>query len=730
MPLHPGKSQEVISENIREMRHAGHPEDVSVAAALSEARRTKRAEGGPTERQLSPLGLYSHAAEVAQGLPQAKGTTPQMLAMMTARGVKPEEMKWAGQPAQPNVTREGMAAHFQQAMPQLQETVLGDPPENAFDLSQDMHDAYGRGDHALAERLRSQLRNPPKFEQYTLPGGSNYREVLMHLPYNAKEQRREFDKRAVGMTSGSPEYNALIKQFRQKAPFKSSHWDVPNVIAHLRLNDRKDHKGRSHLHIEELQSDWGQKGRKEGFQTTDKPKGWSVVPNENHPGLWDVIDPSGKRADTASSEHFGWEIARRNGNVSKNPVPSAPYVTSTQGWTDLGLKRALIEAARGNYSHLSWTPGEEQAKRYDLSKHISDLSYNPEGGHLQARTITGGRGISESGVHPEKLPDYIGKEAAKKLLETKKGQHFSGLLGDGWHTLTGQDLRVGGEGMKFYYDKIVPTQLMKIAKKLDPQAKLGTSQIGNDWIINKSGHTSLPYEILEPRTRLPRERFATEDEARQRIEQIGPTHVPSLEITPRMRSAILQGLPAYEHGGYAHKADGGNVTQLSDVRHTRQIPHFGPPHHPPHATKLHTGPVHSGVAGRTDHIPTHVPSGSFVIPADVVSGIGEGNSLAGFRHLKRMFAELRRRYGGLPYSGQTAPYGQNGPPYGGHASGGSTNSVPVVLAGGEHVLSPEDVRAAGGGDMEAGHRALDAFVVQYRKKLIDTLKKLPPPRND
>ena len=55
--------------------------------------------------------------------------------------------------------------------------------------------------------------------------------------------------------------------------------------------------------------------------------------------------------------------------------PSAPYVTSTQGWTDLGLKRALIEAARGPYTHLSWTPGEEQAKRYDLSKHIDELRY-------------------------------------------------------------------------------------------------------------------------------------------------------------------------------------------------------------------------------------------------------------------------------------------------------------------------------------------------------------------
>ena len=153
--------------------------------------------------------------------------------------------------------------------------------------------------------------------------------------------------------------------------------------------------------------------------------------------------------------------------------------------------------------------------------------------------------------------------------------------------------------------------------------------------------------------------------------------------------------------------------------------------------KLHTGPIHSHVAGRTDHLPTHVPSGSYVIPADIVSGMGEGNSLAGFKHLQRMFEELRRKYGGMPYggqSGQFVPYGQSGGPYGMHAKGGSVHDggepVPVVLAGGEHVLTPHEVALAGDGDMNLGHRVLDGFVKQYRGKLIKTLKGLPGPRRD
>ena len=38
MPLHKGKSQKVIGENISEMQESGHPHDQAVAASLNEAR--------------------------------------------------------------------------------------------------------------------------------------------------------------------------------------------------------------------------------------------------------------------------------------------------------------------------------------------------------------------------------------------------------------------------------------------------------------------------------------------------------------------------------------------------------------------------------------------------------------------------------------------------------------------------------------------------------------------
>jgi hypothetical protein len=145
--------------------------------------------------------------------------------------------------------------------------------------------------------------------------------------------------------------------------------------------------------------------------------------------------------------------------------------------------------------------------------------------------------------------------------------------------------------------------------------------------------------------------------------------------------------------------------------------------------RVHVGPIHSTVAGRTDHLPMHVPSGSYVIPADIISAMGEGNTMAGFKHMRRIF-------GGTPYTGgkSAMPYGASGGPYNeplpGKAEGGEINTVPIIAAGGEYVLSPEQVLLAGDGDLDMGHKVLDEFVKRMRAETVQTLKKLPGPKAD
>jgi hypothetical protein len=45
MPLKPGSSAGVIAQNIREMRAAGHPERVAIAAAEHTADKSRRSDG-------------------------------------------------------------------------------------------------------------------------------------------------------------------------------------------------------------------------------------------------------------------------------------------------------------------------------------------------------------------------------------------------------------------------------------------------------------------------------------------------------------------------------------------------------------------------------------------------------------------------------------------------------------------------------------------------------------
>ena len=57
----------------------------------------------------------------------------------------------------------------------------------------------------------------------------------------------------------------------------------------------------------------------------------------------------------------------------------------------------------------------------------------------------------------------------------------------------------------------------------------------------------------------------------------------------------------------------------------------------------------------------------------------------------------------------------------------SDRHVPILAAGGEFVVSPQHVAKLGGGDISKGHRLLDRWVVDARRKIIDKMESLRPP---
>jgi len=149
-------------------------------------------------------------------------------------------------------------------------------------------------------------------------------------------------------------------------------------------------------------------------------------------------------------------------------IARAPFVETTEGWLNLGLKQVLLEAVRGNYDRVAFVTGQQSAERYDLSKQVSEIAYNVDRQTLFAYDKNGDNVLAQDNVTEQQLADYIGKEAAQRLLAAPKQPSDAGTM----QRLKDKDLAVGGEGMKSFYDKIVTAAMNKLLKKYGGQ-KLG-----------------------------------------------------------------------------------------------------------------------------------------------------------------------------------------------------------------------------------------------------------------
>lgn len=181
------------------------------------------------------------------------------------------------------------------------------------------------------------------------------------------------------------------------------------------------------------------------------------------------------------------------------------------------------------------------------------------------------------------------------------------------------------------------------------------------------------------------------------------------------------------------------------------------------------GFLHGTTAGRADKVETSAPGGSYVLPADIIAGLGEGNGLAGARVTQEQLSTGPR---GIPLPRSGGGRGMPRPPpalreaKGGtipifpeRAAGGVSgkSETPVLLSHGEFVLTPDECVRIGRGlhkffmtpagekilradrmkgllaamdseaDKKRGHRILDAFVVHKRGEQVKKIAKLPPP---
>jgi hypothetical protein len=440
---------------------------------------------------------------------------------------------------------------------------------NRLGKIQNMRDAEADAAYVVPETM------PTKYQKYQLAGGENYREILLTLPQ--KETRTpnmiEYEKLGQQMFGGALNpterarldelENLLSREERSMAlsggksktsVYQSSHFNEPNILAHIRVNDRVDADGKKMLLVEEIQSDWHQAGREKGYKgkgtLKELPDNYFVQEIKTIDGdtmyvVRDSINPSVIiNKDYNRQSAINGVINELNAS-SAGGVPDAPF---KDNWYQLALKRVMKYAADNGYERVGLTTGTQQAKRYDLGNEVNNIDVESVAGvpnlQLVDIDVIGGQKIAlevENGVIREgefagkRLSDVVGKEMADKITNVAQGKTKS---------LAGEDLRLGGEGMKKYYDEIYPKFLEKYGKKWD--ASVGETNIiteDNAWNmaeqIKQRGISDAQWRALSEEDKLKLWNDIKQSVGRKQ------EPIRYIDITPKMKEGVEKGQPLF-----------------------------------------------------------------------------------------------------------------------------------------------------------------------------------------
>jgi hypothetical protein len=346
-----------------------------------------------------------------------------------------------------------------------------------------------------------------KFSQYTEPGAEpgTYTERLLTLQPGGEQLQARYDQlteifnRRNPTLEESAEYTELERKLFSEepnsrfGPYSSSHFDEANIVAHVRHNDRIGPDGEKILFLEEIQSDWHQEGRSMGYAPKDRESLlreaellYAEDPRQAYEkwadnfskfeafleGLRNTQPKNKTEEDYVArvSPEFeatyqrmlqeGKQLSQKINRLNEldealsemGRTPNAPFKKS---WPEFSMKRMLKLAADEGYDAIAWTTGETQNARYDLGDKITGLIVNElEGGQYELMARVPEEDIFrviDSSMTKEKLQDHIGKEMTKRALDNMEGPE-----GVRSATLEGDDLRLGGKGMRGFYDEMLP----------------------------------------------------------------------------------------------------------------------------------------------------------------------------------------------------------------------------------------------------------------------------------
>ncbi len=338
----------------------------------------------------------------------------------------------------------GEAKEFAPELQGLEESVKNVLDEKEMALKQ-----YGKGYSKLTDEQRVATRNlvrqqaEPKFSQYQLPEGKNYKEILIKAPGGI---------------------------------FKDPHFGEP-TISHLRLNERT-YKGQKVTFMEEAQSDWARAGREKGFATeitkdTAKQQGFTVKKSKSTTGdeAYFIDNPTdqyfyrkGFPNTGFNTEAEAWNSVTKKLKETSGAVPYHPLVEGGK-WVEPTVKRGLREAVDNDSAYFAWITGEQTSARYNLATQLRDVKWRKmderslvnknkiitlqpkdKVGEMVVKIdknglIVGGEKNTPSSWDGKKLDEVLGKGLADSIMAKESG------------TLSGEGLKFGGEWATNLYDK-------------------------------------------------------------------------------------------------------------------------------------------------------------------------------------------------------------------------------------------------------------------------------------
>lgn len=255
------------------------------------------------------------------------------------------------------------------------------------------------------------------------------------------------------------------------------------------------------LFIEEIQSDWAQQGRDRGFEQPLNAEEKELQALNGISFKSDLTEEQVARQQELIDSGVGSSLRAK----LEGAVPTAPFVTDTKAWTTLVVKRLMRYAAENGFDRIAWTTGAQQAARYDLAQAVGRLYVERKHDGMYEVSAVDKYGMrinaADKTMPESELPGLLGKELAQKIAAQP----------DGPQSYEGPDLKLGGEGMNEYYNRIVPSVVNDVAKKLG------------------GGRT----EVIH---------F---DETGQELEDRISAQM-SLPITQAMKDKIMQGLPLFQ----------------------------------------------------------------------------------------------------------------------------------------------------------------------------------------